>query len=361
MNDIFELSYLNEEIVYPIFDGFDEFCEDIELLNNIINPLEYLEEDVSNTSTNIIGKAGSILKNTKKTTTDVVKVYGNVTDSGGNILSSLWNMMMSAIRIITKITTFIVNKLALIPKAIAAVLKFIENIPTEIRNKIRGNIKIYITPDAIKLFYDKILPDLNKFYSIGDSLTKDDFWITFKKLLFDARSIRDVIHIKSDMKWLSEMNSIAKKLNGFNITLTTIEMQENDNAKIYFSNEETLNFKDYKGTIYNTSYFKALIDLVEELKKHDLLMKELNSTFSKKISVTEKNKEFLNLNKNQQNQIFNTVKNISIVIRIIGIFLSCVIKDMNTIKSNYNKILKSKSIKNTDIEAEKRKKRKYKK
>lgn len=302
-------------------------------------------------------KTGAIIKNTIKTTKDVASAYGNVTDGGGAIISSFWNMGMGLISLVSKIIKFILTQLAKIPNMIAQMFRLIENIPTEIKNKIRGNIKLYVTADSIIMFYNNIFPNISRFLSLSKDLSDGDTWTTFFNVIKGnniKEDIKRLLFTKKDTTICKDMKKTVSRLYNFDIVPTTIEMTNIDIVNIYFGTNEVIEFTDLHGTHHRSSYFDALAQLMKDLNNGKVIIERLYRDLGVKYKNAEIKQALSKIDINTQEKIGETIQYVSVVVNIIGKMLSCVIKDMNTIKGSYNSINKKMNVKNSKIEDSKK-------
>ena len=175
MVDIFALDTVDGDLAFAWMESA-EYKEFSSILEEIDSLLDEENLDLMLEATHVqrapvvdaVKDAKNIAKNTMGTIRDVQKVHGAVTDAGGEAVRAGWNMAAALINLIVRGVSFIVKHLAKIPDMIAKVLNKLADLPSDIYNKIKGNIKLYITvPDIELLYRERLFTKLDGFLASG--------------------------------------------------------------------------------------------------------------------------------------------------------------------------------------------------
>lgn len=344
MDIMLEFNIMDELItIEPDMKEFKEFCTDLDKLSLIVNPELYLEAMVDN---NIgffdkISKSINKVSDTKKTTKETLKAYGDVTDAGGYLIKSVWDASLSAIKLAIRILKFITINLAKIPTMIVNVFKMVGQIPQEVRNKIRGNIKLYVTATDIGNFHNKILPLISEFLSDAKTMSEGEVWGTF----FNRRSVKGIINLsENDMALSKKMKSSYNKLKLIDFQETLIEMKNHNIINIYFGGSKSIRFTDSKGNKQETSYYEALLQLFKILQTEEKFLKDIQTAMGEKFDKSQMNQSISKLSESAQKHITESIQMISKIINIIGNLLRYVMKDMKTLRDTSEKILRKRNV-----------------
>lgn len=356
MTGHFDLNVVDEVMALAVgTDEFREFCDNLDMLDALYADDPFTEA-VKDPSVERKKTGGKILKNTVKTTKDVASVYGSVTDAGGAILKTAWDIFFGALKLIIKIIAFVLNKIAIISKAIASVASKVAAIPGDIRNKIRGNIKLYITYDDVETLYNQsLLRNLDEFIVLAEQLSTGSTWSTF----FNRRKIRDddgnghefTINA-NDVGICKKMRGLYSHVKSIEFEETVVEMSKDEVRKIYFSGEKSLTFTDLRGNQHQGTYYDALSQLLTDLQKRSKGLGAIQKLLGQKYDESMMNKQFVSLPKPAQNLITETIQMVSKIVNIVGNIIKYVTQDLNTIQKSAEKILASKKSKSEEPQQE---------
>lgn len=339
MNNLFELNTVDDILIenFADSDSFKEFSYNLSILDRLyVDPL--MEEVIDHENT-FKRKASNIIKNTKDTTTGVVKVYDQVTDANANLIKSTWDLIMKGIGLLTKITTFIVNQIAKIPKFIINVLNKVMKLPSNIRNKIQGNIELYITANDIENLYNQsLLSRIDSFIHYAEELSKGQMW----NAVFGAHiKLKDGFPIKwnsNDITCCKEMKKIYKNLVNMEFTQTTIYMNNQSVINTYFGNDESITYV-WNGRSHTSNYYNALVDLIKNLDSQKDSIKKIQESINIKLNESYANSNFVNLTPKAQAYIKEAIQEIAKVTGIIGNFIKYITHDMKTISDTADAII----------------------
>lgn len=344
MDGILNLDMINEGINYdPDVNEFTEFCSNLNGLGVLLSPELYLESMVDNNkSFTDKFKIGTPFKNTRKTTNDIAKAYGDVTDGGGSLIRSVWDMSMKALQFTTRIIKFILINMAKVPKMLVSVFQTIGRIPQNVRDKIRGNISLFITVNDVDNLYKTLIPSLDSFLDLAEEIAKGDMWGTF----FNRRPVGSGIPSKyilteNDMSYYKKMKSVYGKLKLIEFHETVIKLENQNVVDMYFGTSKSIKYTDADKRTNTSTYYDALIHIFEDLQEQDGFLKEMQTDMNEKFDRSQMNQAFGRLNESAQNIVGESIQMISKVINIIGNLIRYVMTDIKTLRNSAAKILKS--------------------
>lgn len=332
-----------DNIVLDDITNTSEFIE----FSNVMDELTYLTdmetyiESVKDETPDLKKFGRETKKNTIDTTKGIVNTYGKIVNANATLIKSSWDVVMRCLNLVVNATSFIITKISDIPKLMLKLGDKISNIPSDIMNKIKGNIKLYITAGDIENIYNKLLINRLVIYiSLMSQLSQGEFWSTFmnKRQSKDKESGHKIFGV-NDMKLCKRMDEIYEHLRNTEFTATTIEMNDISVVKIYFGNEKSIKFTDNYGRRHECSYIKALNVLLKDLeaKKDDI--KNIHTDIGDKLKRTEANQAFNHLHKHDQYRITSTLSQISKVTTIVGNMIKYILIDIDTLNKSLDKIL----------------------
>ena len=333
---------------------FYEFCNNLNRLDKILSTDLYISEEVDRLD-NKSDTSEKIVNNTLKTTKDMAKIYGITTDIGGMSIKSVWDLIMKLLEIISSTLLFITKKIVLIPNTITNILDTISKIPSNVINKIRGNIKLYITVNDIQLMMDKfILEHMMNFISLANQLSKGELWTTMFKQKEPDREQSEYNRVKSssDMDTIKKMKKEFSYFSMIKFNETVIDMNDSNNVEGYFGKGKVI-YKDIYGVEHSNTYYASLKELINMITARKSELDVLYSTVGNKIKITQSNQSFANLSQLQRNSVINSMQMISKTIEIIGNIIKYMIKDLNTIQKSTTQIIKKQDKINKNTEKKK--------
>ena len=347
MDDLLSLDILSENIDYNLHtQEFKEFCSNLNSLGVITNPRLYIESMEDHNKSFIAKmKDKKILSNARKTTGDVKKAYDDVTDGGGSLIRAVWDMSMKGIQLASKIIKFILINLAKIPKMIVSIVKTIGRIPQNVRNKIRGNISLYITVNDVNSLYKTLIPVIDTFLDNADEVCKGTMWGTF----FNRRPAGSKIPSKyilteNDMAYHKKMKSAYEKLKLIEFKETIVKLEDPNVVNIYFGGTKSIKYKNASGNVVESTYYDALAAVLNEFQEQSEFLKSVQTDIGEKFDKSQMNQAFARLDTSAQQTVGDTIQMISKVINIIGNLLRYTIIDMKTIRNSADKILSKENI-----------------
>lgn len=350
-----ELSILDRCISFDFLysESYNDFCKDLNDLKNILDDELYIEKVKDNTENvikrNIKGSTKGI-KRTVDTTKDLVATYSYATRTGGDVINGIWNIITSLLRMAVKIISFIVNKIMIIPDLILKLINDIEKIPQKIRNKIRGNIELYICAEDISMFYNKNILRLTfQFISFANDLADGDMWSTFfnrKGYNKNGNKLSNKLYelTTTDMKLCKNMKSVYDKIKKITFEKSSIDMNDEKTVDIYFGGSKSIKFYDLSGRLHESTYYEALIQLIKDLQGEMKAIEHIRDIIGDKIDRTTVNQELGRLSPSAQERIADTISMVSNVIGIIGNIIRYVMADAKTISNSANKIIETMKI-----------------
>lgn len=320
--------------------AFAEFCNDLDQLK-IFTDTEFYLESVEHKNTGIKRSASNIINNTAKTTKDVGSIYGNVTNAGGSIMKGGWDVFAASLKLITKIISFLASKVSKIPKMVANLIDKIGEIPADIRNKIRGNIKLYITINDIQdLYSQSLMNQLMTFITLSKTMSEGELWGTF----FNKRSSNGIINVGiNDVKISKEMKKIYNYISRLEFKPSVIEMKDSSVVDAYFGNSKSVKFIDNKERIECT-YYEAISKLIKDIQNKRDELEAIRIKISDKIATTHANQQYVQMGANAQRHITESVQMVAKLIEILGNMVRYIAIDIKTIEDTTNKLLSKKKI-----------------
>lgn len=320
---------------------FKEFCENLDQIRILGDVELYVEAMHDKNNTGAHEGFKKAMRNTVSTTRDLGSAYNTITTSSGDAIKSFWDLMMKALSLTTRALAYIINRIARIPNAILNIGKRVGNIPNDVRDKIRGNIKLYITVNDLSALYNNsLLQRIETFISLGVRLSEGDMWGTFVK----KRPSSGIFKVKeNDMKICREMDKVYEHLRLIEFTQTSIEMNES-NRNIYFGTEKSITIKDLHTKTFTGSYYDVLHKLMNDINLWKRNLGKIQADIGDKYTKSQENQQFSHLDTFSQQRVSQTIQMISKVIGIIGNLVRYVQYDLNTIESSVNKILSTEGV-----------------
>ena len=346
-NNILSLN-LCDNIIDEIFGKkeFLEFSYALNFLDEYGSPKTFLEK-VEDEEFGMRKKMSRIAKNTKDTTRETIKVYGQLTDAGGGLVKTGWDLMMKCITLGTKTIWFIIKTITKIPKALLDIINKIEQIPSDIVNKIKGNIKLYITVDDLEMLYNNsLLRRLDDYIEVITALTKGEMWGTFFNKIQRRNDTGKPFSFRinqNDMKLCRKAEALYNTIENIKFSQSVIEMNNQEVIQTYFGNDKrVISFIDLKGKQHQGTYYETLIQLMKDIESRKSSLELIQTDFGKKYDDNQRAQEFAKLGVMAQNRVVTTMQQISKVLSIIGNIIKYVTTDINTMDTTIKKLLKSK-------------------
>jgi len=348
-----DLGAIDDVVLESTLEGVEylEFCDTLNYLSSFLDQRLYLEARVDDAKT-FGDKMGDAFRNTANTTKDVGVAYDKVTDGGGVLAKSVWDLMMTAIKFSVKVLSFVLKNIAKIPRFANNTFKKIGRIPKNIRDLIKGNIKLYIAAQDLQYFYNTIFPNVRNFLSLAKGMSEGEVWGTFWK--GDASDTKNPKQgaFKSgrdDMAIYKSMKEISDKLRKVRFELSTIEMGDQGALDTYFGDSKSISFKDISGRTHQSSYREALAALSTELTGNgsDSLqtqLEDIQKMLSEKLNVTQGNQEFANLKSREQQNVKNSILMVSEVVRIVGDFVRYIFADISALDKAATTVLMKRGV-----------------
>lgn len=326
---------------------FKEFCESINMLDEIIvKPDLYLEAVSTSNGTGTFVK--NVITNTKDTTKTTGSIIGDFTSIKSGTMKGSFDLVSSCLQLIANIVGFFSKIIGKIPMGLNKIVRGINDIPENIRVKIKGDIKLYITADDLVVFNNTIFPQIRNFINAGLSITDGAVWTSIMQGIKDRdssnpenrRSYKDIIFGPNDMKHISSMEKTYNNLSNIKFEKTIVEMNPS-NVEIYFGNKQCIKFIDKYGEVNQPkSYFAALQELVKTLDDYKSQIQTLQDQLNAKHSSSEINRTLVDCNEKTRDKIISSITMCSKVISIIGNFTKCLLEDQKTFNKALEKLVK---------------------
>jgi len=326
-------------------ESYTDLCETLDELTSLFDDELYVEE-VNDPRVKAKEKKEGIIKRTVDTTRDVAGAYDRVTSANGNLLKATWDLVMKSVNLCIGVLTWLINKIASIPKFILSVINKVSEIPPSIKAKIRGDIRIYITPKDISTLYTaSMLLYIEQFLSQLEVLVEGDMWTTFfRRGPISAGALLG----RNDLGVIKKMTGIYNNIKSVNFDQTTIPMKDAATIDVYFGNAKVVKFTDLSGNHHNCSYLEALEQLVKDLGNHQKLLKNLQKDLGEKFNRSRENKNFAELHPNDQRRVASVMQMVSKVVGIVGNLARYSMADLKVIHDTTNKLIKKGKLKPDD-------------
>lgn len=322
--------------------AFKEFCSDLDELGCITDSDLYLEAVRSNDQS-LRNFGNSVRKNTYDTTMDVAKIYGNVIDGNASVIKGMWDLMMRALQLAVRAISFILRKISYIPYAIIRLGNKVADMPDDIRTKIRGNIKLYITiPDIQNLYNNQLLSKLTTFIALATRLSQGEMWRTF---ISKINSSNKILVGENDMKTCKEMRRIYDQIKLLEFNPSTIEMKDKGVFDAYLGAIKAVDFTDLTGKRHNSTYYEALTTLLKDIESQKQNMENIQKSIGEKYNKTQINTNFSKLHHTQQVLVRDSILMVSKLIGIIGNIIRYINIDINTLSNAADVLLKNAGVK----------------
>ena len=319
---------------------FKDFCENIETINSLLDQELYIE-DVENLGSRKQRVGRSIVKNTVDTTKGAGAVYGMATDAGGALIKSGWDLMIKLMSLIVRIIKFVVFKVVEIPNMIGRLIDGIQKIPSEIKMKIRGNIKLYITTNDIEILYNQgLYLHLDTFLKQCEMLSSGVMWTTmFRKT---NKGVDPNINFDNDMKLCNNMKKEYDYFRKVKFKQVEVDMNDPNTVELYFSNKK-MDIHTVDGKVRQCTYYEALEQLIKDINSRKNTLKMLQSDLGDKFETTQANQDFAKLSQRNRQRVIDTIQMVSGTVSIIGNMIKCMMTDINTIQKTTTQIIKRKN------------------
>ena len=345
MTDIFTLELPEEIIAFESINDneFNEFSVLLEALDQMVNmeSIDNLYLEASHVQGGVARTAATTLKNTAKntykTTAGIVDSYDKITTAGGDMITSGWNVVDALIKMIVKLASFFMKYLSKIPDLIARILRFITELPTDIYNKIKGNIKLYITAEDISLLYrERLMTKLNGFLSTAQKLAQGNSW-NYVKGTKIVKGIKKIF-TSTDDQVCKQIMAYYRDIGKVTFDQTTIDMGNRGNVITYLAAKKEITFRDDRGEEFTGNYFQCINKLAKDLMNKQQEIKATYDMLTAKYNSSQASLNYAELDKGEQQQIVNTINAVAAMIGVISNIVKYAMTDMNTIYKNLNSI-----------------------
>ena len=321
---------------------FNEFCRDIDFLDQYGTPVDPFTEAVHDERHRFKKSVGDTVRNTVDTTRDVARAYGNITDANAGLIKNTWNLLSKAVDIAVKASAFIINKISGIPNAVLDATAWVMKVPEKLRLRVNHNIELYLTINDIELLYNKsLLVDIDTYITNASELSKGETWAVSKGGIVGwvTRLASGEKMSPTDIKRIQKMNDLYIQMQSVKFEKETVAVSNPDIAKKYFSVEKAVNFTDLKGLQHNSYYLDALVALAKHLDTKKSELKVIQESLGAKYDKSLASADFTKLTKEHQNLVTNSIQQLSKVMSIVGNLIKCVLEDADTIKKESVRIL----------------------
>lgn len=345
-------------------DEFHEFCETLDQLAELAFSVDPFTEKVTDPQKTVGEKIGQAAANTAHGVGSAVGTYNKVTDAGGSMIKGFLDLAMQCINMAASAASFIMKRVGDLPRMVSGLITKSGQITSEMRNKIRGNIQVYISAEDIQMLYNQsLMRRIASFVLKANALSQGTTWGTFfhrnevKLQSPDGTVKSDDVTAINDSKLMGELRTLRNQLGGLKLEPTVIEMKSPVTVAMYFggTDDPPIIFKDLNGKEHKCFYVQALQQLSSDLKDQSKLLEKIYQDIQNKRDNATGKSDFVNLSGKRQAEIADALNSVSTVIRIIGNFVRYCMADINTVNDALEAIIKKggiagRAIKEDDID-----------
>lgn len=336
MNDVLALDLDFDILSETLFSGsFVEFCADLDAVDRMFAEHQFFIEEVDDRNLTWKKGAARTLSNTVGTTRDTVGAWNSVTRSNATVIKSAWDLFMQGMLFITRIVRFVSQRIADIPRFIGAMFRKVARIPPNLKNKISGDISLYIAAaDLESLYNTNLFARIDSFMADAETLAKGDFW---GRWLWHKRKDDSGKH--NDMRICARMAKSYAQLKDVVFVQRTISMRDKRNIDLYFGDSKSITFKDLNRNEFSGTYYEALIKLMNDIKVEQEKMEVVDKALGAKYEHTKANSQFGNLPPADRQTVQEALQQTVRVITLIGNIIKYVMSDMAEIQKGVNAIM----------------------
>lgn len=338
MEDILDMNIFEINGVFTEKE-FNEFCSSISAIQAYHESTQLILEAVEDPNIIRKGKINRVVKNTKDIADLSGKAVGGIIDAKAAQYNAIAKLGLTMLNGVIKIILFVANKVSGTINSVNNFITSMGKFPERLRNKIKGNIELYITAADIQLIYNQaIMAKLDNFITDFSKLTKGDMW----KTMFDLNRIKhfDFNLYNSDVALARKIHKDILPLKNVNFTTTVIDISNENNRNIYFGTVK-ISWVDSHGKKEYNTYGGAILYLLEVLEKKKANINELQEAFGDKKTRSELNQNWAMLGNTQRDFINQAIEDASDALGVIANIVKCINIDMNTLQKKYTAILKS--------------------
>ena len=351
---------------------FQEICNLIENMDNYLYEEAYLFEGVvnhNNLGDTVVDAFKKNYDNTVSTTKTAFNAANKVAKSLGNLYKHLYNLAFNCIHFIASTISFILDSVTSIPRNINNCLDKLKSISDSVIAKLSGDIMLYIThKDIEELYKSNFMNYLTRFKQTAEFLRKDEIWqltkkvfwgdskvLNYQAILGHRQAYKDRVVASKDVKGkpnelknqgiIPTLEELSNNLKRITFTKTKINMKLEGNQSIYLKHPEN-KAKDlikisYEGKITTYAYYlDAMKQLSTDLFKVKDDLKKLNNDIGAKISE-QAYQQFAQLPEDVQKKINKTLIYITNVCKSTSTLIVYIQKDIKTVESMIDKIVKA--------------------
>ena len=224
-----------------------------------------------------------------------------------------------------------------IPDMIAKVLRFITDLPSDIYNKIKGNIKLYITAEDIPLLYrERLMTKLDGFLNTAQKLAQGNSW-NYVKGTKIVKGIKKIF-TQTDDQVCKQIMTYYREIGKVSFDQTTIDMGNRGNVITYLAAKKEIEFRDDRGNEFKGNYFQCINKLTKDLMNKQKEIKGTYDMLTAKYNSSQASLNYAELDKSEQQQIVNTINAVAAMIGVVSNIVKYTMTDMNTIYKNLNSI-----------------------
>lgn len=350
------LNMVDKVLANSLFESksFHEFCSDLDELSSLFDDDIYMEA-MTTKKQGIDKTASMVYKNTIDSTKAAGNVYRYATDAGGGFLAATWKLVTSAAMLIARAAKWIFLNIDKVILSVANIVDAISNIPANIKNKVKGNIKLYITAQDISNIYSmnvggdnaSIMGRLNEIIQDLQQLTQGEMWTTYFSnkesvkdffKFFNDDFINEKTKNKTDMKIIKKIIKEYDYIKRVSFSQTVIDMNRPEIVELYFGVSNKIKFRNFKNQDQELTYIEALYDILDHISIYKDTMKRLQDAMGDKFVTSTNNESFSNMGKNAQSMVTKLFQTIAKTVEILGNLTRYTMSDIKTIEKSANQM-----------------------
>lgn len=299
---------------------FVEIWHMTESVHNMLKDELILTEEVHSSHIGLRKDASKIIHNTVDTTRSANKIAGEVSDAEAGVFKATYDLVAKVAGLAGKFIGWILKWVEKIPTLVIKIIDKITGIPANIRMKIRGDIKLYITVNDLQEIYNQtngytLIRNIEEYIANGSKLVSLEGF---------------------DKSLEKTMAKLTAKIKGVTFSQTMIDLSKEENRNIYLGGQPACTIDGEEIT-----YKEALIHFDNDIKGMKKSLEDIKSEYAKKVSNPDARVEISNMSAGKQ-ALVNTVSETNImVLTFITDMLKYIMADMSAIDKAFQKIEKN--------------------
>lgn len=241
---------------------------------------------------------------------DFFRSFDRLTDAFGDVGYAGAKIIGKIFSLISKIVAFVIDTMLRLPKFIAGLTRNAARLGKEKINRINGKMELYITYEDLGKFNEVVLGTIIDFITIGATFFSSTDW---------KKGIE-----MSDKITLTKMEKMYKKLSSVKYVPTEINLVETVKRDQYLN--------------HNSPYYNNMLRINERLstKKEEII--RLRDAFKERMSEFSGERQSHGGTGSNRDKAERAMQMVASVIKVLGEFYQCVVKDLQTINHFISKM-----------------------